>query len=166
MALGDIKIHDMGGLSALPSATYQVAASATLIQPGEPVKVETAAGTATVIKFADGDPTTSTLQVVGVAAGVSTNTAAAAGTVEVYLPMPGQVTWKARALTAATADTQAEIDAKANDCIVLDLTTTNFRVDFAAAHANTNGIQVVGGDPLTQEIYFRFRPVITEGAIA
>ena len=166
MALGDIKIHDMGGLSVLPSRTYQVAASATLIQPGEPVRVETAAGTATVIKFVDGDPTTSTLQVVGVAASVSTNTAAAAGTVEVYLPMPGQVTWKAKAKTASTADTQSEIDAKANDCIVLDLTSNDFTVDFAAVHANTNGIQVVGGDPLTQEIYFQFRPIVTQGATA
>ena len=164
MALGDIKIHDMGGLNSLPSRTYQVAASATLIYPGEPVRVETAAGTATVVKLADGEPTTSTLQVVGIASSTSTNTAAAAGTVEVYMPVE-QVTWKCKAKTSTTADTQSEIDAKANDCIVLDLTSTTFTVDFAAVHANTNGIQVVGGDPLTQEIYFKFRPVVTEGAV-
>jgi len=165
MAANDIKIHDLGGLNTLPTRRYQVAASATLIQPGEPVRVETAAGTATVVKLADGEPTTSTLQVLGVAASVSTNTSAAAGVVDVYLPLPN-VVWKCKAKTASTADTQTEIDAKANDCIVLDLTSSTFTVDFAAAHADTNGIQVVGGDPATQEIYFTIRPVVSEGAVA
>jgi len=166
MALNDIKVHDLGGLNSLPSRTYQVAASATLIYPGEPVAIETAAGTPTVVKLADAQPVVSGLQVLGIASSTSTNTAAAAGTVDVSLAMPGQVVWKAKAKTASIADTQAEIDAKANDCIVLDLTGTSFTIDFAAVHANTNAIQVVGGNPDTTEIYFTFRPIVVEGAIA
>jgi len=165
MALGDIRIQEMGGRNSLPTQRFAVAASATLIYPGEPVITETAEGTATVVKFADGAPTTSTFRVIGVAKSTSTNTAAAAGYVDVYIT-DESVVWACKAKSSATADTQAEIDAKINDCIVLDLTGTTFSVDFAAAHANTNGIRVVGGNPSTTEIYFVFRTVVLQGAIA
>lgn len=171
MSLNDIRLQDTGGLSVVPSREYQVAASATTIKAGEPVSLETADGTATVIALADGGPTvssavTSGLKIIGIAATTSTNTASAAGKVQVSLAMPGIVVWKAKAKTASTADTQSEIDAKANDCIVLDATAGVYTVDFAAAHAATNGIEVVGGDPATTEIYFTFRPVVCEGKIS
>lgn|SRR3990167_1048281 len=171
MSLNDIRLQDTGGLNVVPSRSYQVAASATTIKAGEPVTLETGPGTATVVPMPDGAPTVSTavtsgLKVIGIAATTSTNTASAAGSVQVYLPMPGIVTWKAKAKVASGADTQSEIDAKANDCIVLDLTSSVYTVDFAAAHADTNGIEVVGGDPRTSEIFFTFRPVVCEGDIS
>lgn len=166
MAKNDIRIKDCGGLSALPTRTYQVAASATLIYAGEPVKLA-AMGDQSVVKCADGEPTTSTIQFLGIAASDSTNTASVAGTVEVYdaLAAPGAV-YVAKAKTSSTVDTQAEIDALQNNCVVLDLTSSSFTVDAAAAHANTHGIEIVGGDPLTKEVWFRVRPIVAQGLTA
>jgi hypothetical protein len=167
MAKNDIKLVDAGGRSAVPTRIFAVAASATIIYAGEPVKVETAAGTATVIKCADGDPVIgTTLQIVGVAAKDSTNTAAAAGYVEVYTPCPNDVVWGAKPKVAGAANTQAKIDALLNDCLVLDLTSSTFTVDAAAGHGNSGGIQVVGGNPANDEIHFVFRSDACKTAIS
>lgn len=167
MSRGDVRIQDTGGLSAVPTIICGVAASATIIYAGEPVKIETAAGTATVVKLADAEPVIgTTLQVMGIAAKDSTNTASVAGEVEVYLPMPGIVTWAAKAKSAAAVDTQAEIDALRNDCLLFDLTNDAFTIDTAAGHVITGGVQVVGGNKETKEVYFKFRPDACQGAVA
>lgn len=166
MAKNDIRIKDTGGLNVVPTRVYQVAASATIIYAGEPVKLA-AMGDQYAVKCADGEPTTSTIQFLGIAAKDSTNTAAAAGTVEVYdtLAAPG-VVFTAKAKTSSTVDTQSEIDALQNNCVVLDLTSSSFTVDAAAAHANANGIQIVGGDPLLKEVWFKVRPIVSQGLTA
>lgn len=168
MALNDVKVH-FSPYDSVSSLTYIVAASATTIKAGDVVSLETASGTGAVITIADASPTTTTavtngLRVVGVAATTSTNTSGAAGSVEVFQPLPG-IIWKAKAKTASTADTQAEIDAKQNDCILLDVTAGVVTVDFAASHSDASGIQVVGGNPDTQEIYFQFRSSMIEGKL-
>ena len=69
-----------------PTKRYQVAASATLIYVGEPVKLST---TVYVVKSADAEPVESAGTFVGIAASTSTNTASVDGWVDVYLPLPG-----------------------------------------------------------------------------
>jgi len=163
MAANDVRIKD--SYVPVPTREFQVAASATLIYPGEPVKLS-AAGAVDVIKLADNEPVIgTTTQVIGIAATTSTNTAAAAGKVKVYIPIPG-VIYECAATTKANIDTQAELDALANDCVLFDLTSTTFTVDENAGHASTSGIQIVGGDPAKGVIYFTIRPAATFGATA
>ncbi len=156
MALGDIRIVSNGGRNVTPSRSYQVAASATLILPGEPVKLS-AAGSQYVIKLADAEPVVgTTTEMLGIAQSTSTNTAGADGVVEVAIAVPGTI-YRARAKSAAAIDTQAELNALIGNQVVFDLTSGVFTVDESAAHGATNGIQILGGDPVSAEIDFTIR---------
>ena len=165
MAKGDVSIKDVAGLSNVPSTVKQTEAAATAIFAGEPVKLKTA-GSSYVIPLADNEPVIgTTVQVIGIAASDSTQTASADGTVEVYLFVPG-VTYRAKASTPANIDTKAKLDALENDNVLFDLITGTFTVDENAGNAAVNGLQIVGGNPATGDIYFRIRPAAGEGAIA
>lgn len=151
-----IEIHD-SPYSAVPTIVCQVAAgAASTIAAGTPVKKS---GTATqyVVPCVDGDLTIATDQVfMGFAASTSTETAAADGTVEVYLPLPG-IVYRAKAKTASLANTQTEIDAMVGEAQVLDLTTGDWTIDTAAGDAAANAFYVVGGNPANSEIHFMVR---------
>lgn len=163
MATNDVRIKD--SYVPVPTREYQVAASSTLIYPGEPVKLS-AAGAVDVIKLADNEPVIgTTTQVMGIAATTSTNTASAAGKVKVYVPLPG-VVYACKATTTSNIDTQAKLDALANDNVLFDLTSTTFTVDENAGNAATSGIQIVGGDYNKGEVYFTIRPDACRGAIS
>lgn len=163
MATNDVRIKDSA--VTLPVWEWQVAASATLIYPGEPVKLS-AAGAVDVIKLADNEPVIgTTTQVIGIAASTSTNTASAAGKVKVYIPLPGTV-YACKATTAANVDTQSELDALVGDRVLFDLVSTTFTVDENAGDTATSGLQIVGGDATKKEIYFVIRPAATEGPVA
>lgn len=159
-------MHKAAGYLNLPTERWQTEANATAIYAGEPVKLK-AAGSPYVIPLADGEPVIgTTTQVVGVAASDSTQTASADGYVMVYpANLPG-VIWKAKGKTSSTVDTQSEINALCGDNVVLDLTSSTYTVDAAAGNGATSGVQIVGGNPDTTEVYFKFRPAATEGAIA
>jgi hypothetical protein len=127
MSLGDIKwLTSKNGTGFPGSAEYSVAASATLIYPGEPVALN-ALGDASVIPMATNAPVVGTHFVVGIAVSTSTNTAAAAGKVQVVPADPNDV-WVVRPKVAATFDTQAKYDALANDRVLLDLTTGAYTI--------------------------------------
>ena len=163
MAINDVRIKD--SYVSVPVREYQVAAAATLIYPGEPVKLS-AAGAVDVIKLADNEPVIgTTTQLCGIAASLSTNTAAAAGKVNVYVLLP-EVVYECAATTPANIDTQAKLDALVGDNVLFDLTSTTFTVDENAGNAATSGLQIVGGDPKRGLIYFIVRPSATFGAIA
>jgi len=165
MAKFNVRIVDQAGHNVIPTVKWQTEANATAILAGEPVKLK-AAGSPYVIPLADAEPAIgTTTQVVGIAASDSTQTASADGSVEVYIPLPG-VVYSAKAKTASTVDTQAELDALVGDNVVFDLTGTAYTVDAAAGNAAGNGIQIVGGNPSTTEVYFTIRPSAAEGAIA
>lgn len=166
MAKGNIKVHKAAGYLNLPTERWQTEANATAILAGEPVKLK-AAGSPYVIPVADGEPIIgTTTAIIGVAATDSTQTASADGFVMVYpANLPG-VIWKAKGKTSTTVDTQTEINALCGDNVVLDLTSSVYTVDAAAGDGNTKGIVIVGGNPDTTEVYFKFRPSATEGAIA
>ncbi len=125
------------------------------IAAGSPTKLGTAGAVAAMV---DGDGTTSQV-FTGIAKSDSTDTAAAAGRVQVWLPIPG-IIYSGKAKSAAAADTQAEIDALYQKRVVFDLTGTTWTVDTAAADATTNGLLIIGGDYRSSTIQFIVRPNI------
>lgn len=131
------------------SKKWVVAAGAIgTIAAGTPAKAADAAAASpylgTTVPMVDGDGTTSQ-RFTGIAKSDSNDTVAAAGTVEIWLPLPGMV-YQGKAKTASTADTQAEIDALSGKRVVLDLTSTTWSVDAAAADAVANNVVIIGGD--------------------
>lgn len=154
MALGDIKIVDAAGHNVVPTRVYQTASGSTAIKAGEPVVLTTIGSSVYASAAADADPTIGTDYLAGIAAGASTHTASAAGTVEVYMPLPG-VIYRGKAKSAAAANTDAEILALANKRTVFDLTTGVYTLDTAAADGAGNGLIYTGtGNAATSEVDF------------
>jgi hypothetical protein len=77
--------------------------------------------------------------VVGIAATTSTQTASAAGTVEV-IPLNANDTYLISPKVAATWDTQSEYDALVGDRVLIDLTSTKYSL--LAADSANNGCVV------------------------
>lgn len=153
MAKNDIRIYSTGGLPAVPTVRWQTEAAATAILAGEPVKLK-AAGSPYVIPLADADLTLGTdVQFIGIAKSDSTQTAGADGFVDVYYPMPG-IVYEAKAKTAASVNTQSEIDALCGDRKIFDLTSSTYTVDEAAADNVANAVLIVGGNPDQQTLRF------------
>lgn len=141
----DFEFKNGGVFSVAPTKTYQVAASATVIAVGTPLKL-TSAGSPTVTVLADAEPVIGTTTAfVGFAAAASTNTASAAGTVEVFIPIEGNV-YLVPCKTAAAIDTQAEYDALVGNQVLFDLTSSVYTVDESAAHNAANGLLIVDSD--------------------
>jgi len=148
MALGDITILKQNSAMGSGSLKYNVAASATLINAGEPVKIA-AVGDVVVVKGATTEPvvvTTTTATVIpqglyiGIAATTSTNTAAAAGTVEIVPALPNTI-FLGKPTVAASWDTQAEYDALVGKRVQFDLTTGSYTI--IATDAAANGLVVM-----------------------
>ena len=161
MANRDVKLSEGTVFSGVPTRIYQVAASATLIYEGEPVK-KSAVEDAVVIKSATAEPVTTDPTFCGIAASTSTNTAAAAGTVQVYQPLPGQ-TYICAAHTVANIDTQAEYDALVGERVNFDLTSTSFTIDENYSGA-TGGLVIVDLNVAKHPnmIAFRLRNTVLE----
>lgn len=141
---------------ALPGVLVAAGGAAT-IAAGTPTKSAdaTTAATGAVVPMVDGDGTTSQ-NFTGIAKSISTDTAAAAGAVTLWLPLPGYV-YACKAKTASTADTQAEITALFRKRVVFDLTTAVWTVDAAAADAAANMVTIIGGDFNTRTLYFTYK---------
>lgn len=155
MAQNDITIVRTAG-GNVPTYRWQTDAGDTAIKAGEPVKLK-AAGSPYVIPLADADSTIGTdTSMVGIAASDSTHTASADGFVDVYVPLPGLV-YEAKAKTAASVDTEAEILALCGDRKIFDLTGTTYTVDEAAADAAANSIVIVGGNAEKRTLHFIIR---------
>ena len=146
----DIKIHN-------PSEAYYVtnpivqSGSAASIARGCPTKIGSSGYVAIMI---DGDGSTGT-RFTGISKSTSTDTAAADGNVELWLPLPGLI-YYAAAKIAANVDTQAEIDALYGKRVLFDLTSTVWSVDTGASDASTNCVVILGGDYQTSLIYFAY----------
>ena len=151
--------------TAFSFALPQIVAAGTTasIAKGTPTKGADAAAaspwTGAVAIMVDGDGTTSQ-RFTGIAKSASTETASAAGSVDVWLPSPTMV-YNGFAKTASTADTQAEIQALFGKRVVFDLTSSNWTVDAAAADASTNGVVIIGGEFQTSTLYFLVSPSCT-----
>ena len=156
MSLADVGIRGTGGLNAPPTDRWVVASGQTdLVEAGEPTK-QNAAGDENVILLVDADLTVATDQpMAGVSVANSTETASAAGYVDVYTPGMWLL-YEILALTTATADTQSEIDALIGDAYIIDLTSSAFTMD-TAAPAATGAFIITGGDPDVSSVFFRIR---------
>lgn len=163
MARGDIKIHtpstDLFSVRAIVGS-----GTAQSINAGEPTigaDATAASWTGAVKIAADADPTTASgHRFTGIAKSDSTDTVAAAGYVDVWLPMPGTI-YSAKAKTSTAADSQAEIDGLKFKRVVLDLTSTTWSVDTAAADALANGVVIIGGDYTKSVIHFLVIPSVS-----
>lgn len=140
MSLGDITLYDEGAFGGAGSTPFGVAASATLINAGEPVQKTLGNSTGKVVTpAATNFPAVGTDYFAGIAATTSTNTASAAGTVQVLKPVPGQ-TYLIAPKVAATWDTQAEYDALVGARVLIDLTGGVYTI--LASDSATNGCVV------------------------
>lgn len=133
---------------------YNVAASATLIYPGEPVV--NALGGVAVTPMATNKPVVATDYLAGIATTTSTNTAGAAGKVYVQPLFPGQI-WSIDPNSAAAYDTQAEYDALVGKRVLIDLTSGKYTL--LAADGATSGCVILAKNINVDKgkIYFTFR---------
>lgn len=134
MAVNDIQILNPGTFGSIGTKQYAVAASATLIYPGEPV-AKALAGTV-VTPMATNKPVVATDFLAGIAMSTSTNTAAAAGAVEV-MPLVPNAVYLIKPNVAATWDTQTEYDALVGSRVLIDLTSSSYTI--LAADGATSG---------------------------
>jgi len=125
----------------------------TPTKASDAVNAGTWAGGIQIMVDADG---TTAQRFTGIAVSASTDTVAASGSVNVYLPYPG-VLYAAKAKSAAAADTQVEVDALFGKGVFFDLTTGVWSVDTAASPAQANCVMIVGGDFNTSTIYFNYK---------
>lgn len=143
MAQGNVILREGGIFSAPPTKIYHVAASTTLVYAGEPVKV-LASEDNVVVKSETTEPLTSSPTFIGITASDGTHTSAAAGTVEVFDPLPGQV-YMCAASTPGNIDTQAKYDALVGERICFDLSSGVFTADENDSQA-TGGLVIVDSD--------------------
>lgn len=142
---------------AIPGVLVASGAVAT-IAAGTPTKGADAAAaswTGAVIPMVDGDGAIGQ-RFTGIAKSESTDTASAAGVVTIWLPLPGYV-YSAKAKSAASADTAAEVQALFGKRVVFDLTTVFWTVEATATDALINCVTIVGGDYQTSTLYFTYK---------
>lgn len=143
----------------VPTMRWLVAAgAAATINPGTPIKFSSAGA---VVPMVDADGSTSQ-RFAGIAKGTSTDTAAAAGVVYAFIPLPG-IIYASGAKDATAVNTQAKIDALKGKRVVFDLTGTvgpgltgQWTVDTAASDSATNCVVIIGGEYQTSTVYFMY----------
>lgn len=174
--MGKVFSIDKGQSNSWEVTWLVAAGTAASIDRGTPTKrvdidAATATGTVKIMADGDGNVTGNTLAGSGTFAGlaksVSSETASVAGSVEVWMPVPGML-YRGFAKSATAADTQSEINVLMGKRVLFDLTSTDWTVDTAAADALTNCVVIVGGIPSSSEILFMYSPkgTVLDRAIA
>lgn len=143
MALGDIQILNSGAFGPVGTQKHSVASgAAATIKAGE--LVLKSLGSASVVVWTASNtakPVVGTDYVAGLSMSTSTDTASAAGTVEIMPLVPGMV-FLANPDTAATWDTQAEYDALVGDRVLLSTTAAGVQTILASDSA-TSGLVIM-----------------------
>lgn len=148
------------GLSNSWQQEYIVASGTSAsIDSGAPTKCVTSDGSVagTIVVMVDADGLVTAERFTGLGKATSTETASAAGTAEVWAPVPGML-YRGFAKTAANANTQALINALMGKKVLFDLTSSDWTVDTAATDALVNCVVIAGGIPQTSEILFCYSP--------
>lgn len=158
MALGDIQIlQSNNGFGIVGTTRYAVAASATLINAGEPVAKTLGNSTGNVVTpAATNTPVVATDFYAGIAQSTSTNTASAAGVVDVY-QMSTLNTYLITPKAPTSWDTQSEYDALVGARVLLDLTAGVYTI--LASDGATSGCVIAPLD-ITRypgKVAFNFR---------
>ena len=133
------------------------AGGVSTIASGTPTKSADAATAATgaVVPMIDGDGALGQ-NFTGIAKSDSTDTAAAAGVVTLWLPLPGYV-YAAKTLVSTTCNTAAKLITFFRKRVVFDLTSSLWTVDAAANDALINCVTIIGGDYQTGTVYFTYK---------
>lgn len=141
---------------ALPGVLV-AAGAVSSIAAGTPTKAADAAGsnTGAVVAMVDGDGALGQ-NFTGVAKSDSTETAAVAGTVSLWLPLPGYI-YACAAKTASAINTPAKLITYFRRRVVFDLTSVTWSIDTEATDALVNCVTIVGGDPKTSTVYFTYK---------
>jgi hypothetical protein len=137
MSVNDITLRQPGAFGTIGTRRFLVAAGATTINPGEPVAK--ALGAAVVTALATNKPVVGTDFMAGIAMSTSTQTASAAGYVDV-LPLVAGVQYLINPNSAAAFDTQAEYDALVGDRVLFDLTSGVYTI--LATDGATSGLVI------------------------
>ena len=132
---------------------YRVAASATRFYTGEPMMrtpsyTTGASDVNTVVVVTDTKPRVATDEFVGIAAKdaeVNASATVIAHTTQVGVPIPYVTIMRAKAKTAASVDTDAELVGILNDLVDFDLTAGVYTIDQTAA-SNASALQIVNGN--------------------
>ena len=166
MAANRNQISVSKGLSQSWRAQWVVVSGgAATIAQGTPTKQTTAdaaAWTGGIVPMVDTDGTVTAMRFTGVSATTSNDTSAADGVVDTFFPVAG-LQYRAAALTAATVDTQTEVNALMGKKVVFDLTSNVWTVDIAAADALVNCVVIVGGNVPNNEVLFVYSQKGTVG---
>lgn len=155
MASGDITLlREDNGTGYPGDVSFNVAAGATAINPGEPVAK--ALGATTVTVAATATPVVGTDYYAGVSATASTQTGSVAGTVSV-IPPGADVTFLANPAVPASWDTQAEYDALVGKRVLLQLSAGVYTI--LATDGATNGcvVQPLDISKYPGKVAFKFR---------
>lgn len=161
MAGSRFKIVDQGGHNVIPTVRFQTEANVAVgaITPGMIVKWKTN-GSPYVIPVVGTHAIGTATAIVGLVASTGTQTAAADGYVDVYMPLPG-VIYEGTPSTAANVDTQTELNALVGDRVAIEISATtdagNWTVDENAGESQTAPYLIVGGDPTVPNIKFMIR---------
>lgn len=148
------------GLSNSWQMEFVVASGgAATIGVGVPTKCVTADGSVAgvVVPMVDGDGLVTGERFTGLGKAVSTDTAAAAGTVETWAPVPGML-YRGSPKTASSFNTQAKINALMGKKVIFDLTSTVWTIDSAATDALVNCVVIAGGNQAQDEGLFYYSP--------
>lgn len=150
MALGDIQVLNAGAFGEIGSRKHAVASGAAAsIKAGELVLKSLGSAAVTVWTANNNSkPVVATDFLAGLSTSTSTDTVAAAGTVDVMPIVPG-VVYIAEPTVAATWDTQSEYDALVGDRVLLDCTAAGVQTVLATDGAN-NGLVI---EPLNVSKY-------------
>ena len=151
------KIRVGGGPEFVFENLLVTSGAAGTIAAGSPVKAADAATAATgaVVPMVDGDGAQGQ-NFVGIAKTDSTDTAAAAGAVDVWMPLPG-IIYQGVTKTSTDANTAALVQALFRKRVVFDLSSTTWSVDSGASDALINAVTIIGGDYRTYNIFFTYR---------
>jgi len=134
--IGDITVLREGQFGGVGARKFAVAASSTLIYPGEPVAKALGVSGSVVTPAVTSSPQVGTHYFAGIATSTSTNTASANGVVYV-MPLDPSVTFLIAPKTAASWDTQSEYDALVGARVLLDLTSSTYTI--LASDSSGNG---------------------------
>ncbi len=162
MALGDITIFEQASTQGgRGSRNYNVLASATIINAGEPVA--RALGGTTVTACANNAGQVGTDYVVGIAQTTSNNVSATGlpGTVVVY-PLNNGTTYLIKPKVAASWDTQAEYNALVGKRVLIDLTSSSYTLLASDAAGNGCVVQPLDIAKYPGQVAFAFRAALSD----
>jgi len=172
MAVNDIQFLEPGAFSVIGTRRYRVGASATAINPGEPVYIQIG-GQQYVLPMATSLPTTGTVinnqstYLVGIAESTSTNTSTAAGVVDVFPAVQGVIYTIAPNVAAtyglAATPVQATYESMVGRRVTIDLTSSSYTIN--STDGATNGCIVEWQDvtKANGRVAFSFRAACLYG---